>query len=155
MPSPFAMPRTSARTDETGTKPVSSRSLRPATSSPERNGSHGSPRVERTVLAFLTSSGSWKTTTETSFYLSSRPVSAGSAAKAVREHWSVENSLHHVRDVTFREDASRIRTNPGIFARIRSFAHNLLRLNHFETFAQDRFARALGGIDALVNMRLS
>lgn len=112
-------------------------------------------RVERTVLAFLTSSGSWKTTAETSFYLSSRPVSAGSAAKAVREHWSVENSLHHVRDVTFREDASRIRTNPGIFARIRSFAYNLLRLNQSETFAQDRYARALGGIDALVNMRLS
>ena len=36
---------------------------------------------------------------------------------------------HHVRDVTLREDASRIRKNPGIFARIRSFAYNILRFN--------------------------
>src|SRR5664280_1218735 len=41
--------------------------------------------------------------------------------------WRIENKLHYTRDVTFREDASRIRKNPGVFARIRSFAYNILR----------------------------
>ncbi|MBL4615780.1 MAG: hypothetical protein JKY27_13025, partial [Magnetovibrio sp.] len=36
---------------------------------------------------------------------------------------------HYVRDVSMCEDASRIRTNPGIFARARSFALNIMRTN--------------------------
>jgi predicted transposase YbfD/YdcC len=39
----------------------------------------------------------------------------------------VENKLHYTRDVTFLEDQSRIRRNPGVFARIRSFGYNVLR----------------------------
>lgn len=31
----------------------------------------------------------------------------------MRGHWGVENRLHHVRDVTYWEDASRIRTGSG------------------------------------------
>ena len=76
------------------------------------------------------------------------------AADATRKHWGIENGLHYVRDVTLREDASRIRTNPGIFARLRSFAYNILRFNQRGTFAQDRYAAALGGFDALAAMRL-
>jgi hypothetical protein len=45
---------------------------------------------------------------------------------------------HYTRDVTLREDASRIRRNPGIFARLRSFAYNILRFNQSDTIAQDR-----------------
>ena len=45
----------------------------------------------------------------------------------IRCHWRIENGSHHVRDVTFAEDASRIRKNPDIAARPRSFAYNLLR----------------------------
>jgi len=41
----------------------------------------------------------------------------------------VENTNHSVRDVSMPEDASRIRTNPGIFARTRGFALNILRAN--------------------------
>jgi hypothetical protein len=37
--------------------------------------------------------------------------------------WRIETS-HHSRDVTFREDASRIRKNLGVFVRLRSFACN-------------------------------
>ena len=40
------------------------------------------------------------------------------AAHAIRKHWGIENKSHYTRDVTFREDASRIRTNPGIVARL-------------------------------------
>lgn len=111
-------------------------------------------QVERTVLTFQPATGLWKTSFETSFYLSNRPVSACQAADAIRKHWGIENGLHYVRDVTLREDASRIRTNPGIFARFRSFAYNILRFNQQGTIAQDRYAAALGGFDALAALQL-
>ena len=47
----------------------------------------------------------------------------------IRGHWRIENGSHYVRDVAFAEDASRIRKNPDIAARLRSFAYNLLRAN--------------------------
>ena len=46
------------------------------------------------------------------------------------------HKLHYTRDVTLREDASRIRKNPGIFAKIRSFAYNILRFNQRDSVAQ-------------------
>ena len=94
----------------------------------------------------------WRSTHESSFYLSNLSIDADTASQAIRKHWGIENKLHYVRDVTFGEDASRIRKNPGVFARIRSFAYNILRFNQSDTIAQDRLALALGGINALSSM---
>ena len=49
--------------------------------------------------------------------------------RAVREHWGIENSLHWVLDLTFREDESRIRRGeaPQNFAVLRRMALNLLK----------------------------
>lgn len=110
-------------------------------------------QVERIVNAFQPATGSWKLSMETSFYLSSRAIDASRAAEAVRQHWHIENKSHHTRDVTMREDASRIRKNPGIFARLRSFGYNILRFNQSDTIAQDRYAAALRGLDAMLSMR--
>ncbi|MDD3287462.1 MAG: ISAs1 family transposase [Alphaproteobacteria bacterium] len=109
-------------------------------------------QVERTVYATVGAMGLWRSSSETSFYLSNRPVDAATAFEAVRKHWGIENKLHYTRDVTLGEDASRIRKNPGVFARIRSFAYNILRFNQSGTIAKDRFAAALGGFDALSAM---
>jgi predicted transposase YbfD/YdcC len=46
---------------------------------------------------------------EVRYYLSSLPVGVNLFARAVRGHWSVENTCHWTLDVTFREDDSRIR----------------------------------------------
>jgi hypothetical protein len=54
-------------------------------------------------------------------------------ASAIRGHWAVENENQWVRDVTLAEDASRIRVNPGVMARLRSQALNIARANGVET----------------------
>jgi hypothetical protein len=111
-------------------------------------------QVDRSVLIFQPATGLWQDSFETSFYLSNHPLKAKKAAGAIRKHWCIENGLHYVRDVTMREDASRIRINPGIFARCRSFACNILRFNQRRTIAQDRYETALGGFKALASLRL-
>jgi len=108
--------------------------------------------IERSVLTFQPATGLWNSSRETALYLSNRPILAGQAADAVRKHWGIENKQHYTRDVTLREDASRIRRNPGVFARLRSFAYNILRFNQSDTIAQDRYAAALGGLKSLSDM---
>ncbi len=70
-----------------------------------------------------------KVTTETRFYITSLPEKAKLFAHAVREHWGIENSLHWVLDIAFREDESRIRKDNGAqnFASLRHIALNLLK----------------------------
>jgi predicted transposase YbfD/YdcC len=62
-------------------------------------------------------------------YISSRALSAQAFAEAVRSHWQIENALHWVLDVTFKEDLSRLRTGHGAanMAVVRHFALNLVR----------------------------
>jgi predicted transposase YbfD/YdcC len=107
-------------------------------------------RVTRDVLHRDAKTGLWSSTAEIAYYVANSPISARHAAIAIRSHWHVENSLHYTRDVTFQEDQSRIRHNPGVFARLRSFAYNILRRNQTSTFNQDRYAAALGGVNALL-----
>ena len=51
------------------------------------------------------------------------------------------------------EDASRVRKNPGIMARIRSFAANILRANNVSNMADARYRNALGGLDHLAKYK--
>jgi predicted transposase YbfD/YdcC len=80
-------------------------------------------------------------------------VLAARCPLAIRHHWAIENRSHYVRDSSFREDASRIRCNPGIFARLRSFASNILRFNGVENVHDTRYRITLGGLDALCSLR--
>lgn len=70
-----------------------------------------------------------KTTIEVRYYISSLPADAQILAHAIRTHWGIENSVHWTLDVTFREDASRIRTgsSPQNFALLRRIALNQLQ----------------------------
>jgi predicted transposase YbfD/YdcC len=72
-----------------------------------------------------------------------------------RGQWSIENKDHYVRDVTFREDACRVRTatRPSILATMRSYATSALRLLGFTNIAKatrwhrDDFTRPLTTLD--------
>jgi predicted transposase YbfD/YdcC len=67
-------------------------------------------------------------TGQVSYFLSSLPPKVKALAKLIRQHWSIENQLHWVLDVTFTEDASRIRKRhaPQTSAMLRRLAVSIL-----------------------------
>jgi predicted transposase YbfD/YdcC len=71
-----------------------------------------------------------KTTREVQFYLTSLDCDACKLGQAIRLHWSVENGLHWTLDVTFNEDACRVRTGhaPQNLSLLRRIALNALNL---------------------------
>lgn len=66
---------------------------------------------------------------ETRFYITSSTLPANQIAQIVRDHWAVENSLHWVMDMAFRDDECRLRTDhaPANFTTIKHIALNLIR----------------------------
>ena len=108
------------------------------------DGDHGRVEVRRYVtvsdLGWLEDQAKWKNlnligmvqserhigekiTRETRYFISSLPNDAKRFAEAVRDHWRIENQLHWVLDIAFREDDSRVRdrnaaTNLAILRRL-------------------------------------
>lgn len=106
-------------------------------------------RVSRLTWHKDTPSGLWRRTNETSFFACQIGLSATAIAAAIRQHWGIENRSHYVRDVTFFEDHSRIRTKPGHFARFRTFALNILRANGTANVSRELYLNALNPHHAL------
>jgi predicted transposase YbfD/YdcC len=81
-----------------------------------------------------------KTTQETRYYICSKLVDAKEALNAVRSHWSIENNLHWVLDVQFREDESRMCSgySDQNFALLRKIILNLLALDKKDKMSVQR-----------------
>ena len=94
-------------------------------------------RVSRTVLHKDVATGwKWWPTRDVAWYVSTQQGnSAAYYAAATRGHWSVENRVHYVLDVSLHEDASRVRKSPTILSILRSFALNILRFNQISNVA--------------------
>jgi hypothetical protein len=74
-----------------------------------------------------------KSTRELCFGLTSLDTTRASPEELLklnREHWHIENRLHHVRDMTYDEDRSQVRkgNRPHAMASLRNTAISLLRL---------------------------
>jgi predicted transposase YbfD/YdcC len=69
------------------------------------------------------------TTVETRYFIASIENNAALALYAVRGHWGIENQVHWILDIAFREDESRVRKDhgPENFAVLRHIALNLLK----------------------------
>jgi len=117
------------------------------------NGGHGRIEIrkhwiisEPEFLAYLDPEGHWKDLSsigrveaerrngeqverETRYYIASLAGDAEEFGSAVRAHWGIENQVHWILDIAFREDESRIRKGHGAqnFAVLRHIALNLLK----------------------------
>jgi len=100
-------------------------------------------RVTRQTSIRSAATGLCRSREETAFYASSVMLPAETFASAIRNHWTIENQNHWVRDVTLAEDASRIRINPGVMARLRSQALNIARANGATNIASAMWSAAL------------
>jgi hypothetical protein len=72
----------------------------------------------------------------------------GKTAPPEKNRQFCRRSSHHVRDVSMGEDSSRIRRNPHIFAKLRSFALNILRKNNMKNVSRELFRNCIN-IDRL------
>jgi len=90
---------------------------------------HGWLDLQRVIMVERTRTVKGKTQKERCFYISSRKEDAKAFNKYIRGHWSIENSLHWVLDVTFDEDHSRARTKNAAenYSILRKFAFNLIK----------------------------
>jgi len=81
-----------------------------------------------------------KKSKEIAYFISSlsENTSAEKFNKIIRSHWSIENSLHYVKDTTFKEDSSKIKIKnaPQNISIIRNIIINIFRNNNFSNLAQ-------------------
>jgi hypothetical protein len=95
--------------------------------------------LERTIVIKKTG----QISQERQFALTSLPPDLATAPRLLalwRGHWTIENRVHYVRDVTFREDASKVHRGhaPQVLAALRNLALGLLRCRGLHAIASAR-----------------
>lgn len=87
------------------------------------------PQLTSLVKLLTIRQSSKKTEVTIRYFISSWTASAQAFLQRIREHWRIENGLHWVLDIAFREDESRIRKDhaPQNMAVLRHMALNLLK----------------------------
>jgi predicted transposase YbfD/YdcC len=90
---------------------------------------HDWPALNAVAIVESTRECGDKIERETRYYITSLVMLAHLLGPVIRSHWAIENSLHWVMDMVFRDDECRVRTNhaPANFTTIKHMAYNLLR----------------------------
>jgi predicted transposase YbfD/YdcC len=90
---------------------------------------HNWPGLNAVAIVESTREFGGKIERETRYYITSLVMLAHLLGPVIRSHWAIENSLHWVMDMVFRDDECRVRTNhaPANFTTIKHMAYNLLR----------------------------
>ena len=90
---------------------------------------HDWPALNAIAIVESTREFGGKVERETHYYITSLVMLAHLLGPAIRSRWAIENSLHWVMDMVFRDDECRIRTDhaPANFTTIKHMALNLTR----------------------------
>jgi predicted transposase YbfD/YdcC len=90
---------------------------------------HGWPGLNAIAMVESTRETKGVVEKDTRIFITSLVMPAHLLGPVIRSHWTIENSLHWVMDMVFRDDECRVRTNhaPANFTTIRHMAHNLPR----------------------------
>jgi predicted transposase YbfD/YdcC len=90
---------------------------------------HGWPGLNAIAMVESTRETKGVIENDTRIFITSLVMLAHLLGPVIRSHWAIENSLHWVMDMVFRDDECRVRTNhaPANFTTIKHMAHNLLR----------------------------
>jgi predicted transposase YbfD/YdcC len=90
---------------------------------------HGWPGLKSVVVIDSSREINGRNERETRLYITSLAFPASLTGPVIRSHWAIENSLHWVLDMVFRDDECRVRTDhaPANFAAIKHMALNILR----------------------------
>src|SRR5246127_2780734 len=90
---------------------------------------HDWPGLKGVIMVESTREIGGKIEQETRFYITSLVWLAHQLGPVIRSHWAIENSLHWIMDMIFRDDECRIRTEhaPANFTTLKHMAHNLIR----------------------------
>jgi predicted transposase YbfD/YdcC len=91
---------------------------------------HNWPALHGVVIVESQREIDGRITQETRLYITSLVLSAEMIGPMIRDHWAVENGLHWVMDMVFRDDECRVRTEnaPANFTTIKHMAQNLIRI---------------------------
>ncbi|WP_434742723.1 ISAs1 family transposase [Micromonospora sp. SH-82] len=136
---PWAQVPVGAQNRESGHGRTETRTVKALTL--QTPGGLGFPHAEQAVRITRTRTVKGKTSRETAYLTVSLP--AGQAQPAdlgtwARSEWHIENRLHHVRDVTLREDAHQARTGngPAVFATLHNAAIRCHRIDGATNIAE-------------------
>ncbi len=116
----------------------------------ELSDQHKWPKLETVVEVISERTVKEISTKEKRYYITSLKNNAKEIGEAIRSHWSVENSLHWILDISFRDDESRIRRGnaPQNIAIIKHMALNLLQKTKKKRDSIKQLRKAAGWSDA-------
>ena len=112
------------------------------------------PAVSRVVMVEASREKEGKREEQTRFYLSSLPATAAIFNQLIRNHWGIENNLHWLLDVVFKEDQSRTRKGnaPENMTTLRKIALQILNQNQDKQSIKSRRKIAAWNDKYLLNL---